>query len=145
MAFLRALEPCNRILDLSPPTPPLGQMGEVPDPSDEEDVTPIRVRDLPALGGRAGPLFQDVESAALRLLNSSRTPSNQDIINLFRKLPRSSLHDRSLYVVSGTNPRSSDSVLAQCLDTPYLCMLVNRFIRTLSSAHPYSTWAQTRL
>ena len=51
-------------------------MGEVP-----EDVTPIRVRDLPALGGRAGPLFQGVESAALRLLNSSRTPSNQDIIN----------------------------------------------------------------
>ena len=23
---------------------------------------------------------------------------------------------------------------------PYLCMLVNRFIRTLSPAHPYSTW-----
>ena len=118
-------------------------MFEVPDPSDEEDVTPIRVRDLPALGGRARPLFQDVESAALRLLNSSRTPANQDIINLFRKLLRSSLrrgNDRSLYVVSGTNARSSDSVLAQCLDTPYLCMLVNRFIRTQSPAHPYSTW-----
>ena len=46
----------------------------------------------------------------------------------------------STYIVSGANPRCSDAVLSHCIETPYMSMIVNRFIRTLSPMHPYSTW-----
>ena len=98
---------------------------------------------LPVLGFNTDPSLRSVECAALRLLNSPQTPSKNDILSLLRRLRRSSLrrsNDRGMYIVSGANPRCSDSILTQSIDTPYLSMLVNRFIRAWCPSHPYSTW-----
>ena len=141
MAFLKSLEPCPHTLDLSTPPPVAVQLGETLDSSDEEPATPILGASLPVFGLNADPLLRN-ECAAIRLLNNPRTPSNNDILSLFRRLPRSSLCDRGVCIVGGANPRCSDSILAQCIDTPYFSMLVNRFIRAgrWSPTHPYSTW-----
>ena len=77
------------------------------------------------------------------MLNQEEPPNKDDILRFFRMMPHSYLrrdNEGHTYIVSGANPRGSDAILSHCIETPYMAMIVNRFIRTLAPMHPYSTW-----
>ena len=125
------------------PQPPAVDFGGTLDTPDEEPAAPTLGACLPVFGLSLDPLLRDIERSALRLTNNPQAPSSTDILHLFQQLPRSRLRrgsDRSMYIVCGANSRCTNSVLTQCVDTPYFCMAVNRFIRSWSPMHPYSTW-----
>ena len=167
------LRPCPGVIDLEPPvSAPLHSQYDmkgqdtldaetIPDSLDTTEVaTPRTMSDgdvenpltpelhpqLPLYGWNDDPLLKPVEVKAYRLLLRTRPPTPDDILTLFKMMPRASLRRRggadgetvNWYLVGGCNPRCNKATLTFCTDAPYATLVINRFIRATAPTHPFS-------
>ena len=104
-------------------------------------------RGFPVFGFPSDPALANIEHRAVLLLSQPQPPSKAELLQLYDMYPRALLRrgpEGTTYLVSGANPRCSEVVLTHSRDSPYMTMLVNRFIHSFSPKHLYSSWVMRK-
>ena len=165
MSFASALKPSDHTFVISEhdggastlPEPPTKKRLVLDDSDNEDSLMPtqsevILVQDTqfpaiprgyPVFVFPSDPALASIEHHAVLLLCRPQPPTKAELVHLYDRYPRTLLRrgpEGTTYLVSGANPRCSEAVLTHSRDSPYMTMLVNRFIHSFSPKHPYSSW-----
>ena len=134
------------------PEPPTKKCLVLDDSDNEDSLMPVQSevilvqdtqfpeipRGFPVFVFPSDPALASIEHHAVLLLSRPQPPSKAELVHLYDRYPRTLLRrgpEGTTYLVSGANPRCSEVVLTHSRDSPYMTMLVNRFIHSFSPKH----------